>query len=280
VLFLVSSASGANGDGYGALLAFGLEGKALGPFSDDARITDPRGLIVDRSQELLFLNSGADRILALDRRGRVMRDSGPIPRLNPGGAGFAPDGRYCLTLRGARTIMTLPATLDGALEHLLPPGIVPYPRGFAFGPDHRLFLSSGIGPDGVGDNLVLAFAPGAVSTPTRLITDPGLSPLDLTLAPNGHIVVSSESPFGSDHAATSLREYDPADGRLVRVFSAGRFAELRKPRGLRFGPDGTLYCVARDEIVAFDFRSGRCLGAVVRYPRLNGQAIVIFPSAA
>jgi hypothetical protein len=96
------------------------------------------------------------------------------------------------------------------------------------------------------------------------------------MAPNGHIVVSSESPFGLAHAVTSIREYDPADGRLVRVFTAGRLAELRKPRGLRFGPDGTLYCVARDEIVAFDFSTGRCLGAIVRHPRLNGQAVVLF----
>ena len=37
------------------------------------------------------------------------------------------------------------------------------------------------------------------------------------------------------------------------------------------------YCVARDEVIAFDFASGRCLGAVVRFPRLNGQAVVLFP---
>jgi hypothetical protein len=35
--------------------------------------------------------------------------------------------------------------------------------------------------------------------------------------------------------------------------------------------------VARDEIVAFDFAGGRCIGAVVRYPRLHGQALEFFP---
>src|SRR5271170_1321510 len=35
---LVTSASGANGNGYGALLAFDHDGEPLGPFSDDDRI--------------------------------------------------------------------------------------------------------------------------------------------------------------------------------------------------------------------------------------------------
>jgi|SRR5580704_3266230 hypothetical protein len=52
-------------------------------------------------------------------------------------------------------------------------------------------------------------------------------------------------------------------------------AEFRKPRGLRFAPNGVFYCVARDEIVGFDFASGECLGAVARLSRLNGQAVVV-----
>jgi len=197
--------------------------------------------------------------------------------LNPGGGAFGPDGRYYVGLRSARTIIALPAGLDAAGDYRLPPGIVPFPRGFAFGEDGRLFLASGIGPDGQGDNGILAFPPRRPLRPARLVADPELSPLDLAIAPNGNIVVSSEHPFGAVDAATSLREYDRADGHLVRVFSAQGRAEFRKPRGLRFALNGLLYCVARDEVVGFDFASGECLGAVARLPRLNGQALVFFP---
>jgi hypothetical protein len=73
-------------------------------------------------------------------------------------------------------------------------------------------------------------------------------------------VVSSEHPFGAADAVTSVREYDATDGHLVRVFSSTKLVEFRKPRGLRFGPDGHLYCVAQDEVAAFDFTKGACLG--------------------
>ena len=102
---LVTSAAGANGNGYGTLLAFDLNGRLLGAFSGDSRIADPRGLAVDRDEGLLFLNSGTARVLALDPDGRVVRDSGPIEGLNPGGGNFGPDGRYYVGARSARTIM-------------------------------------------------------------------------------------------------------------------------------------------------------------------------------
>ena len=55
---LVTSASGANGDGYGAILGFTQQGVMEGPFSLDPRIVDPRGLCVDPAGELVYLNSG------------------------------------------------------------------------------------------------------------------------------------------------------------------------------------------------------------------------------
>jgi hypothetical protein len=46
---LVTSASGANGDGYGTLLGFAGDGEPSGLFSDDQRIIDPRGLSLSLS---------------------------------------------------------------------------------------------------------------------------------------------------------------------------------------------------------------------------------------
>ena len=276
---LVTSASGANGNGFGALLAFESDGRLRGAFIEDDRITDPRGLAVDPKENLLFLNSGADRVLAISSQGRVVRDTGRIEGLNPGGGAFGPDGRYYVGLRGARTIIALSTSLDAGVEHVLPPRVVPFPRGFAFGQGGRLLLASGIGPNGQGDNTIMAFTP-ATSTPlqpVRLVADPELSPLDLAIAPNGNIVVSSERPFGAEDAVTTVREYDARDGRLVRVFSPNGKVAFRKPRGLRFSSSGLLYCVARDEVVCFDFMTGKCLGPVAQLPRLNGQALVLFP---
>src|SRR5580692_7226818 len=274
---LVTSASGTNGNGYGALLAFDSDGKAVGAFSDDSRIVDPRGLSVDRSEGLLFLNSGSDRVLALGADGKVVRDTGQVERLNPGGGNFGPDGRYYVGSRSARTVIAFAPSLNATGEPFLPTAIVPFPRGFAFGHDGRFFLASGTGPNGVGDNTIVAFDSSEVARPVRLVSDPELSPLDLLIAPNGNIVVSSEHPFGAPDAVTSVREYSPTDGRLIRIFSTNGLADSRNPRGLRLDPDGTLYWVARDEVIGFDFAHGRCLGALVRYPRLNGQAVVLFP---
>jgi hypothetical protein len=246
VPLLVTSASGANGCGYGGLLAFGWDGKPLGNFSGDKRIVDPRGLAVEQKQHLLFLNS-IDRVLALDAAGKVVRDTGVIEGLNPGGGTIGADNRYYIGLRSARTILALPVSLGDAGEPALPTGIVPFPRGFGFGADGRLFLASGIGPDGEGDDCILAFAETDRQHGVRLVAhDLNLSPLDLIVATNGNIIVSSEWPFGRPNAITTVREYDPDSGRLVRVFTANGQAEFRKPRGLRFGPDGNLYCVAQD----------------------------------
>ncbi len=156
---LVTSAAGTNGDGYGALLAFDGDGKSLGAFSDDSRIADPRGLAVDPSEGLLFLNSGSDRVLALSADGIVVRDTGQMEGLNPGGGNFGPDGRYFVGSGSRSTVIAFAPALDAAGEHFLPAAIVPFPRGFAFGHDGRFFLASGIDPNGVGDDAVVAFDP-------------------------------------------------------------------------------------------------------------------------
>lgn len=274
--YLVTSASGANGDGYGAVLSFTADGAPTGPFSRDHRIADPRGLSLEPRGDLVYLNSGDDRVLALDRRGEVALDSGRLGGLDPGGGLFGPDGRYCVGSRQRRTIVALPARLDHEGEPLLPDGIVPFPRGFGFGPDGELYLASGIGPSGRGENTIAVFDRAAELRTPRLVEDPELSPLDLAVAPNGNVVVASEWPFGSHDAKATVREYHPSTGRLVRVFAPDPDVGFSRPRGLRFGPDGHLYCVGEEHLVAFSFLTGAFLGVVVRFPRLNGQALVLW----
>ena len=213
---LVTSASGANGNGYGAILGFGPEGEFTGPFSSDPRIAYPRGLSLDPSGALVYLNSGDDRMLALDLRGNVVRDSGRIRGLDPGGGEFGPDGRYCVTMRRQRTILAMPAALDREGEFLLPEGIVPFPRGFGFGRDGRLYLSSGVAPSGQGDNTIVVFdRSGTLRTP-RMVTDTELSPLDLKFAPNGNIMVAEVE---DDHELGDgdRRQDQPAPARVLHV---------------------------------------------------------------
>ncbi len=119
------------------------------------------------------------------------------------------------------------------------------------------------------------FDPDAPEQPHRLVTDPELSPLDLTVVPSGHIVVASESPLGAPDAVVTVREYDPASGDLVRVFAPDRSVNFRQPRGVRLGSNGGLYCVGEAHAIAFDFSTGDFLGLVVQLPRLHGQALVL-----
>ena len=274
---LVTSASGANGDGYGTVLSFSAGGDLAGPFSDDPRITDPRGMSLSPGGDLVYVTSGDDRVLALDKNGAVTLDSGRKEDLDGGGGAFAPDGRYCLTLRRRGSILALPSRLDTDGEPLLPDGSVPFPRGFGFGDDGQLYLCSGIGPSGEGDNTVTVFDRDGRLRNARLVSDAELSPLDLTIAPGGNLVVSSEWPFGSPGASATIREYDPSTGRLVRVLTPDPAVTFTRPRGLRFGPEGRLYCVGRDHVVAFDFPTGRFLGVIVELQRLNGQAVLPLP---
>src|SRR6202023_422087 len=84
----------------------------------------------------------------------------------------------------------------------------------------------------------------------RLVSDPELSPLDLAIAPGGNLVVSSEWPFGSPSATPTIGEYDPSTVGLVGVLAPAPAVKFTRPRGLRFGPGGQLYCVGQGHVLA------------------------------
>src|SRR5258706_12195331 len=120
---LVTSATGANGAGYGKILAFADDGKPIGVFGDDPYIVDPRGLGIDPVDKLLVVNSGSNRILALDRNGVIVRGSRTVNGLDPGGGNFGPDCRYYVGLRWERTIMAFSRDLNTARGFVLPPHV-------------------------------------------------------------------------------------------------------------------------------------------------------------
>jgi DNA-binding beta-propeller fold protein YncE len=226
----------------------------------------------------LYVNNGDDRVLLLDERGEVVASTAPMDRLNPGGGAISPDGRYCVTSRTLRTVVAFAGDLSGPGVPLVPEDVVAFPRGFAFSSDGGLFLAAGATDSSdVAAGVILALSPAPQRQRTRLVEDADLSPLDLTLAPNGNILTSSEVPFGSEGAVTSIREYDARTGKLVRVFRPDGSVRFQRPRGLRLAPDGRLFCVTRDEVVMFDFESTKMLGAAVRIDELHGQALEFFP---
>lgn len=193
---LVTSARLPNGAGAGALLAFDIQRQSVSPFVDDPRITDPRGVAVRRDDGLLFVNGGPHRIVTINRESIILQDSGSLDSFDLGGANFDSDGRYCFTVRNLGTIGRVSANLEANPTLCLPQHSVHFPRGFAFTP-HGIYLASGVGPDGKGDNTIYRFTPNGRTDPDFHVEDPELSPLDLLVAPNGNVLVSSETPFAS-----------------------------------------------------------------------------------
>jgi len=59
------------------------------------------------------------------------------------------------------------------------------------------------------------FAPGGGSSSRQFVMDPELSPLDLVIATNGNIIVSSEHPFGASDAMITVRRHRGQDRLAV-----------------------------------------------------------------
>jgi hypothetical protein len=61
------------------------DGELAGPFSQDRRITDPRGLSLSPAGDLVHVSSGDERVLALGTNGKVVLDSGRTGGLTQAG---------------------------------------------------------------------------------------------------------------------------------------------------------------------------------------------------
>jgi hypothetical protein len=81
-------------------------------------------------------------------------------------------------------------------------------------------------------------------------------------------------PFSDDRRITDPRGLSLSPARVLAPEPGVKFT---RPRGLRFGPGGRLYCTGRDHIVAFDYPTGKFLGVIAELRRLNGQALLLLP---
>ena len=178
---LVTSASGANGNGYGAILGFGPEGEFTGPFSSDPRIADPRGISLDDTaipagldeegefllsegivpfprgfgfghNGLLYLASGVapcgqgdNTIVVFDRSGTLLTPRLVTdPELSPLDLKLAPNGNIVVA---SEWLFRAPDAVT-SVRVLVPEGSVGFrrPRGLRFGPGDRLYCRPNRGP--------------------------------------------------------------------------------------------------------------------------------------
>jgi DNA-binding beta-propeller fold protein YncE len=84
------------------------------PFSDEPRISDPRGLSLSPAGDLIYVTSGDDRVLALDKNSNVTLESGRKEGLDADGGAFAPDGRCSTAL--ARTTSSPSTSRPGRIS--------------------------------------------------------------------------------------------------------------------------------------------------------------------
>jgi hypothetical protein len=134
---IATSAAPPNGNGNGTALALDLDGYPLGIFQRDARIGNPRGLCDGSTGELPYLNTVP---IASSRWTPALASCTTLAQpLGRTGRGQI-SGPTADSMSVFAPISAFPATLAAAPERMLPTDIVPFPRGFAFAPDGRLFL--------------------------------------------------------------------------------------------------------------------------------------------
>ena len=88
-----------------------------------------------------------------------------------------------------------------------------------FGPDGRLFLASGMGLDGIGDNSIVAFAPDRQRLASFVYGMRTSARSTWLLRRTGNVLVGSEHPFGMADAVTTLQYTMPPMGVWCACFA-------------------------------------------------------------
>lgn len=281
---LITSAATAKGPVRDGVYRFdAATGRFEGAFGCGAEIRDPRGVRLSPDRSFVLVNNGDDRILKFEAgSGKFLGSLSFRPGLNPGGGKFGWDGRYYVGSRSEKSIVAFDVASEREPSIFVPGNFMKFPRGLAASPSGALYVASGAHPiTGEGENTILRFDRDGHLDESFKVDDPGLSPLDIEVSPNGNLLSASEVPFGGANAITTVREYDKSTGKLFRVFDAGGRSDgqrvSRLPRGITIGPDGALYSSGADNVVRYDLQTGRFDRVVVESPDILVQSIIFIP---
>ncbi|MGA7357081.1 MAG: hypothetical protein WA431_06740 [Candidatus Cybelea sp.] len=272
---IVSSASH---NGYGTLRSFheSIGWTVFGP----PEIRDPRG-VRRRAEDAYFaVNEPSAAVWLLSFDGAALARIDLPAGLDPGGGAFASDGTYYVGSRSQRSIERVDLTARRYRGPAIALAGISFPRGFAVLDDGRFVVASGTHPvlGGGQRGLFLYDRRGRIEN-DAFVDDPLLDPLDLALC-DGYLYVTSEFPFGSNHAAVSLRRYDVQNGAPAGAWCAENtpaFRRVEKPRGIAVTDYGILLICAQNCVLAVDVTTSGRAWLVAEDQHLAGQSLALCP---
>ncbi len=274
--FVVSSAAAI---GHGTLRAFeeSFGWTRFGPHA----IQDPRAVRRRADEAFFVVNEPFGGVWLLELDGTPFARINIPAGLDPGAGAFGNGDTYYVGSRSQHSIERVDLKARRYCGRALALDDVDFLRGFAVLSDGGFIVASGTHPVS-GDGRRALFRYDAAGNIDRdvFVQDPLLDPLDLAVR-NGYVYVTSEFPFGEDYAFVSLRRYDARTGACAGVWSAENtpaFAALRKPRGIAFAGDGTLFLCAQNCVLTVDVTTFGLARVVAEDNDLAGQSLALGPS--